>query len=749
MFLKNLLRRKIRTLLTILGISIGVAAIIVLGALANGLQAGYTSMLTGSKADLILSQPNAYDISFSSVDEALDAQLAAAPEVSEVSGMLEGISQAEGQPFLFVFGYPKGSFALGRYQVIEGVGLDSRQAYQMRGTPILLGSAAAEVMKKKVGDTVRLTGSVFRVVGIYQTGDPFEESGGLLDLKEAQNLLGKARQVSLFYIRLKDPGLKDRFLARVERMWPDLALSGTKQFADNQAMSKMLYGYVLAVGGLAIVLGGVGMMNAQLMSVLERTREIGVLRALGWSKIRILWMILSESVFVSLLGGLLGVGWSWLLISSLSKATILFGISSQNINQAAIVQAFAIVFILGLVGGLYPAWRASRMQPVEALRYEGGSSGQKAHRLPVGGMAIQSLWQRTSRTLLTLGTIGLTVGAIMAVEGVIRGAMGSFSQIFQQIDAEIMLRQANISDSGLSNINERVSEKIAALPEVQNTSGVLFTAIVMPDTGGFFVLQGYEPGSVAIQRFKIIEGKYLATNHQIMIGSMMAEALHRHPGDTLDLSGVRYKVVGIYQSNVSWEEMGGVVSLRDAQSFTGRPRQVSMLAVKLQDPSQAQSMVDQINREFPAVHASLATEFVQQMPDMKSSGAMLNSISILAILIGGVGMLNTMLMSVFERTREIGVLRALGWRRRSILGLIMREALLLGLLGGVAGIGLALIMATMIQNAPMIGKAMAPVWEWDIFARAILIAVVLGLVGGLYPAYRATRLQPVEALRYE
>ena len=102
MFIKNLLRRKIRTLLTVLGIGIGVAAIVALGAMADGLGKGYNSMLTGSKADLVLSQPNTYDISYSAVDEEIGAQLLAAPEVSEVSGMLQGFVQAEGEPFFFI-----------------------------------------------------------------------------------------------------------------------------------------------------------------------------------------------------------------------------------------------------------------------------------------------------------------------------------------------------------------------------------------------------------------------------------------------------------------------------------------------------------------------------------------------------------------------------------------------------------------------------------------------------------------------
>ena len=90
MIFQNLLRRKTRTLLTVLGISIGVAAIIALGAMANGLEAGYSSLLTGSRSDLVLSQPNSFDLSYSAVEESVAGPLAAMPEVARISGMLQG-----------------------------------------------------------------------------------------------------------------------------------------------------------------------------------------------------------------------------------------------------------------------------------------------------------------------------------------------------------------------------------------------------------------------------------------------------------------------------------------------------------------------------------------------------------------------------------------------------------------------------------------------------------------------------------
>ncbi len=151
MIFKNLFRRKTRTLLTILGIAVGVASIIGLGALADGMQAGYTNMLSGSKADLVLSQPDAYDIAFSSIDEEIGPSLAAMPEIKNVSAMIEGYSSSEDQTLLIVFGYPEGSFSLERYQLVQGQMLSEAKSSGLRGKPVMLGSAASESLKKGWG----------------------------------------------------------------------------------------------------------------------------------------------------------------------------------------------------------------------------------------------------------------------------------------------------------------------------------------------------------------------------------------------------------------------------------------------------------------------------------------------------------------------------------------------------------------------------------------------------------------------
>ncbi len=746
MILKNLLRRRARTVLTILGIGVGVSAIIALGALANGLDAGYESMFTSS-ADLVLTQADTYDVTMGAVDEVIGDDLAAMPEVEAVSPALIGLVQTEGAPYFYVYGYPEDSFVLERFNVIRGVSLDSPEAQHIRGTPLLLGSAVSEALNRDVGDSIWLGESAFRIVGIYETGDALEDGGAVIGLRDAQEMLGRTHLASLFYIQMESPDMQDRFTARVERRWPDLLITTTEDFADSQQMGDLLRQMSMGIAGMAILIGGVGMMNAQMMAVFERTREIGVLRSVGWSSLQVLGMILGESLIVSLAGGLLGIAIGYLMLTALSGPLAAYGASTATVGFTLLVQAVGTVLSLGLIGGLIPAWRASRLQPVEALRYEGGGA-DSGGRLPIPGMAPQSLWRRKVRTSLTLGAIGLTVGAIVMVEILAQGATVVMTGVFGGEDTEIVIREAGISDTGYSALDERVGDQVAALPEVARISAVQMAIMQTPDMP-FFVALGYAPNEYALRRYNVVEGERLTGSRQIMLGRAFAEAMGYDIGDVVEFGEMRYRVVGIYEVG-GFEDRGGVISLRDAQAVAGQPHKVQIYMVGLHDPSQAENVVAYINTHFPEAYATLSGDFVSQMPDMQSMDAMIGAIAFLSMLVGGIVVMNTMLMAVLERTREIGVLRALGWRRAQVLMMILQEALLLGTLGSVVGVILSFVLVQMINLSPF-WSILSTIIRWTpgTLVEAFIVAIVLGIIGGLYPAFRATRLRPVEALRYE
>jgi putative ABC transport system permease protein len=235
---------------------------------------------------------------------------------------------------------------------------------------MILGSVAAEALEKEVGQTLQMFDVPFRIVGIYETGVPFQDGGGVMPLRDAQTLFGQPRKVSFLGIRLEDPDRAAEVEREIEARFPEVAVSQVSEFAENIADFQLVESGTWAIAFLALLVGGAGMMNTMVMSVFERTREIGVLRAVGWSKGRILRMILRESLALSLLGGAVGLVTGIVAIELLNGVPAMAGFVEASFSVALFVQALVTAFVLGALGGAYPSWRASLLRPVEALRYE-------------------------------------------------------------------------------------------------------------------------------------------------------------------------------------------------------------------------------------------------------------------------------------------------------------------------------------------------------------------------------------------
>ncbi len=757
MILKSLLRRKTRTLLTVAGVAIGVAAIVALGALAEGLAAGYGALGGGSGADLLVAQADAIDIVFSAVDEEVGTALTSLSGVKEVDSMVYTFSSTEGVPYFIVFGYEPDGFAIQHFKIVAGEGLTERAA-RLRGRPLILGRAAADDLGKEVGDTLRLYESTYRIVGIYETGAPFEDGAAVVLLREAQALAGRSRQVSAFLIKLRDAQDAERIRQRIEQRFSDLTVTQSSDFAQEQEMLAYIQGFTWAVSFLAVLIGGVGVMNTVLMSVFERTREFGTLRAVGWRPRQVLGMVLGESLALTGLGGLVGAGLGVAAVRAVEHVPAVSGFLSTTFSPILFVQGIGVALALGLVGGAYPAWRASRLLPAEAMRAEGGTGTRASRflRLPsasgglggvrFGGAALRNLLRQPTRPLLTTTGIGIAIMAMVSLGGLADGLVASITAIARE-GVQLVGIQADASID-LSTIDVRVVNHIAALPHVQHAEGFL-TGYAAAGDLPFFVVFGYHPRGQAIRDFRIVEGEPLITNRQIIIGRVAADNLGRRVGQTLRILNRSFHIVGIYETGVPFEDGGGVVSLRDAQALFGQPRKVSFLGIWLEDPNQAESVEQEIETRFPEVAISQASEFTEDVTDLQLTRASTWAIAFLALLVGGVGMTNTMVMSVLERTREIGVLRALGWRKGQVVWMILRESLTMSLLGGGGGLVAGIACIGLLNVSPFMAGFVRARFSPGLFAQALVTALALGAVGGAYPAWRASRMRPVEALRYE
>jgi len=742
MIFRSLWRRKTRTVLTLLGVSVGVGAIVAFVAIGNGLVSGYTEMFSGSEADLVLSQTGAIDPSISVIDESVGDEVANLPGVKRVAGMITGAVTTEGIPYFYVFGHDPDGFAIEHFKIVEGEGLTPRSRHE-----IIIGKIGADSLNRGIGDSIRMYDSAYRIVGIYETGANFQDAGGVITLGDAQAMLKKPHQVNVLHVQLKQVEDADEVQDRIERRFPDLSVAQSGEFANKEVLVQTIGGFAWGISFLAILIGGVGMMNTVLMSVFERTREIGLLRALGWRKGRVVRMILMESIALSLMGGLLGAVLGVATVKLFGSMPATAGLMQGKFSVSLFAQAFLVAVGLGGIGGLYPAWRASGLDPLLAMQYDADRGGRGSRRWP-GGMIVRNLMRRRMRSVLTLVGIGIAIAAIVALGGLADGLGQQLTHMGTGGQADLLAIEANISDMEYSAIDERVPKRIAAMSEVESVSGFVMGAVATEDAP-LGILYGYNPREQAISHFRIVEGEGLSASRQAIIGRLAADSMDKEVGQTINLTGSRYRIVGIYETGVPFEDIGIVISLREAQTLLGRPRQVGFLGIKLRDPRQVDSFLREMEERFPEISVSKTSEFAESIPDLRTTDAMVQGIAFLAVLVGGIGMMNTVFMSVFERTREIGVLRALGWRKLRVLGMIMQEAILLGAAGGLVGILLGMGFGRALTMIPLIGAFLEPRYSPELMLRAFVLAPILGTIAGLYPAWWASRLDPLEALRYE
>jgi putative ABC transport system permease protein len=236
-----------------------------------------------------------------------------------------------------------------------------------------------------------------------------------------------------------------------------------------------------------------------------------------------------------------------------------------------------------------------------------------------------------------------------------------------------------------------------------------------------------------------------------LLGRVLALNLGKRVGDELDIAGEPFRVIGIYESDSLFESGALTVPLETLQRMMGRQGQVTGFVVQAShsDPSAIADLRKRIETEFPGVAANPARDHVERDVQIRLAKVMAWATTLLALLLGSVGMLNTMIMAVFERTQEIGVLRAIGWRRGRILNLIIGESICLGLIGAAGGILLAVAGLRALLLAPTARGFIDPNLPPAVLGMGVVLGLTLSFLGGVYPALRAASLDPSEAIRHE
>lgn len=755
MLIRNLLRQKTRTLLTLLGIAVGIATIVALVALSQGIAANYLEVTQRTAADVTIqavqSEGQALTLG-TGFDESLVAHMRTMPEVRNAYGVLYTIVEAPGLPMFIVFGHEPDEIGIERFKITEGVSLaDADPRSRRGGTPMILGKTAANSLEREVGDTVLLAKTAFRVVGVYETGTALEDAGAVVSLEDAQTLAGMRRQIMYLGLQLYHPERAEQFKDRLARILPpDVEVAGTQLGGMMLDMLEMLDVFAWGVALIAALVGGVGMMNTMLMSVFERTREIGVLRAVGWRRRRVLGMILGESLLLALVGGTLGLGLGAGLTYLAARAPAMTGFTQGTVPPDLILRAFVAALILGAIGGLYPAWRAARSTPVEALNAEAGAPSRRALGVRWGGMVLKNIWRRRTRTGLTILGVSIGVIAMVFIGSLGEGAIKSFNMMVSS--AEITAVEADQPDTSLSVIEERALRRVEALPEVEYVNGMVMSAVILPE-GPLLMIMARARNDPYFDDQILREGHFIEGRRQCLLGWRMASQLNKSPGDRITMLGTSFTIAGIIETKSGIEDNGAIISLSEAQRLLNKPRQVMIMEIKLKNPQETDAMLERLSAQYPDLLFSKSAEFTENLPDMEMFNQSINAIFAMAAFVGSIALMNTMIMSVYERTREIGILRAVGWRKAMVLRQILSESLLLTIISGGISVLISFIVIRVFRGMTLptilnLYTEMLLMTPSVVF-KSMAFCVGMGVLGGLYPAWRATTFSPVEALRYE
>jgi len=396
--IESLSSNKLRSSLTMLGIIIGVAAVIALTGLGAGTQASITSSLESIGTNLLYVTSGG-DASNPEPLTLKDAEAIAnplqAPSVKYVAPTLQGkveISIPGESTNTSIIGVTKDYFHVQNADVSEGKQISQEQVDDYASI-VLLGTDVAEALFNRttdlIGESVRINGQVFKVAGVLEkqggTGFGSNDDRILVPLSTAsERLLHRSSKdvVDLIYVQAKDSESVDSAVEEVSAILrsrhlstlgeDDFEILNTQSFLDTaNAITKTLTMFLGGIAGVSLLVGGIGIMNIMLVTVVERTREIGLRKALGARKIDILWQFLVESGMLSLMGGIIGilVGYG---ISLLVGRIASFGGSPIDpvITLNSILMATLFSAGVGLFFGLFPANRAANLEPVEALRSE-------------------------------------------------------------------------------------------------------------------------------------------------------------------------------------------------------------------------------------------------------------------------------------------------------------------------------------------------------------------------------------------
>lgn len=373
---------------------------------------------------------------------------------------------------------------------------------------------------------------------------------------------------------------------------------------------------------------------------------------------------------------------------------------------------------------------------------------------------LKNLTRRPFRSGMTLLALATAVASVVALLGIAKGFVRAFEQVYATHSVDVVVSRQGSADRLSSSVDEAYVEEISEIRSVARAAGVLLDSLSLEEQQLYGLpTMGIAPGSWLLEDYQFtsrMRSPPAPGSRQLMLGTHLAERVGVRAGDSVMLFEQPYRVTAVFRSRSTWENGSIILPLADLQSITDRSGQVTYVNVVLERTSLGAQMslgehtsrvLRAIEALDPKLLAMTTNQFVSTDTRMRVATSMAWMTSVVALLIGGIGTLNTMMTSVLERTTEIGILRAIGWPRWRVAAMIVLESLALAVGASVLGMAAAYLLTQALGRSAAARGVIDPAIDLVIFLQSLGLAVGIGLLGALLPAWRATRLMPALAIQ--
>jgi putative ABC transport system permease protein len=842
---RNLRARVQRTLLTAVGIVLGVGIVFGVLTLSDTMSGTFKELFTRAygSADLTVTAAGGsggFDQKVVEKMRGYEGVGSAAPRYSLSSSMiLERKNRLPEVRTMRLFGVEPESAKLATgFELTDG-------DFPRSGGELTLDGGSAKSAGLAIGDRVTIGTpegpKELKLVGLLRI--PGGSFGGLAfgmaPLPFAQKAFDRRGQISGIAVEAADgvsvPDLEERLDKKLGE-----GLQVERSETRTQEISGQLQGFKLALlffAGTSLFVGAFLVFNALSMTILERTRELGMLRALGSTRAMIARSVIVEAMLLGVIGSVLGVlfgyGMAKGLVYLFGKA-FLFEITTLVLTPFALVSAIVVGIAVTVVAALYPAMRAGRVSPVEAMRARSGVVTSEIKRsrglsrfAPVLGLALAGagvpwIYYLAKNLSANLGGLvyasGITaiiaafLGISLVIPVLVRPLAALFSPVLRllfgvegrmaaanatrnrgrtaltasalMVGISLVVAFSALGGSLLSSIRDYLDGSLGSdyiVQPTQQNSDAGFSAKLPEEIGR---VRGVEKTTSIVSTFRH-EGKKVSAVFGVdenypgifrvnyaaggpdafsrmedggaLVGKQIAEDRNLGVGSKIKLPGPKgikkYRVEGIVKNDILGGGMGIYMS-KSTLASDFNETESEFLAVKAEPGSDRDALARRIKKvlkEYPQFTLYSNAEWKAQIEsDFNRQYVFFYAIMGVSVAVSAFGVVNTLSMSVFERTREIGILRAVGTTRLQIGRLIIDEGIVISLIGCLVGVMLGSLLGYLFVQGSGAGG-----FEIDFYypklpaIAALLSGLFIGIFAGLLPARSAARKDIVEAVQYE